>query len=332
MTRRFLPGARNFADGPGAVILEFAKALAKALRMLLRPRLGTDAGVHCYTALSCARPGPPLLVPLYSLRRTSRPLAPAVFVSWVLRWLPLACQLFSFSYPRWAHALCDGVSVFCRILGFLHRRQVEPHVRADIVTGYAVAVGVPDSEIVLGGCIALVGCEAIPLGSLNVILRHALAIGVAGSEIVLGSCVALVGREAIPLRGLNVILRDPLAVGIQNPEIVLADRVALLGQRTTYSGGELAINFLPHRSQVTVATRTIPCELRQTLTFMYGGDANFEHGALPAHAGQVVAQAVGCFAIPSLRCCFCGRCPNVRFLLLQLIHVGVALRDEKVGN
>src|SRR5262249_47534737 len=70
----------------------------------------------------------------------------------------------------------------------------------------------------------------------------------------------------------------------------------------------------------------------QTLTFMYSSDANFELGALPAHASQLVSQALGYFAIPSFRCRLCERCPNGRFLLLQLIHVDVALRDEKVGN
>src|SRR5262245_14786764 len=69
---------------------------------------------------------------------------------WLLRWLPLACKLFSFSYLFWAHSLCEKVSKVC-IFGFLHGRQVEPHVRTDIVTGEAFAVGIHQPESVLGG-------------------------------------------------------------------------------------------------------------------------------------------------------------------------------------
>jgi hypothetical protein len=94
----------------------------------------------------------------------------------------------------------------------------------------------------------------------------------------------------------------------------------------------LSIDFLPHHSLVAVATRTVLSELRQTLPFMYGCNATFEVGALPADAGQLDLQAFACFAIPSFRRRFCERCPNVRFLLFQLIRVDVALRDENVGN
>src|SRR5215813_11129289 len=108
---------------------------------------------------------------------------------------------------------------------------------------------------------------------------------------VLGARVALVGREAKPLRALDGILRDTLAVGIRNPEIILGGCKALLSQGAGCSGGELAINFFAHHSPVTVATRTVFCELRQTLIFMDGGDANFELGTLPVHVSRLVSQA-----------------------------------------
>src|SRR5262245_24563916 len=72
---------------------------------------------------------------------------------WLLRRFPLTCKLFSFSYLFWAHALREKVSEVC-VFGFLRRRQVEPHVRTDIVTGEAVAVGIHQPESVLGSCIA----------------------------------------------------------------------------------------------------------------------------------------------------------------------------------
>jgi hypothetical protein len=89
------------------------------------------------------------------------------------RRLPLACKFFGFSYLFWAHALRDKVSVPLRIFGSLLRRQVEPHVRTDIVTGKALAVRIHQPDGVLSERQTLVGCEAIPFRGLDVILRHA---------------------------------------------------------------------------------------------------------------------------------------------------------------
>jgi len=112
--------------------------------------------------------------------------------------LPLACELLRFGDLRGGHTQCDHVSVFYRILISLRRRQVKPHVRADIVLQHAQAFEVKDPEIVLGGGDALVRSEAISLHSLSIVLLRATAGGEHEAEIKLGGGVALVRSEEIP--------------------------------------------------------------------------------------------------------------------------------------
>ena len=53
------------------------------------------------------------------------------------------------------------------------RRQVEPHMRADIVLRHAVALGVHPAEVGLRVGVPLVGGLAEPYDGLRVVLRHA---------------------------------------------------------------------------------------------------------------------------------------------------------------
>ena len=64
--------------------------------------------------------------------------------------LPLACEPLRLGDLRGGHATCDKVSKSCRTFSALPRRQVEPHVCADLVLPDTQAVVVKDPKIVLG--------------------------------------------------------------------------------------------------------------------------------------------------------------------------------------
>ena len=96
----------------------------------------------------------------------------------------------------------------------------------------------------------MVGCEAKPYQSFDVVLRRALAFDVHDPEIGLGVGVALVGCEAIPLQRLSVVLRHTLAVGIHEPEIKLGVGVALVGKRAPKPKGGCVVAFVICRRSI----------------------------------------------------------------------------------
>ena len=70
--------------------------------------------------------------------------------------------------------LCGHFSIFYCSRNALRSRQVEPHVRLDIILRHALAFGEQESEVVLRAGVALVNGEAVPLHRLSVALRRLL--------------------------------------------------------------------------------------------------------------------------------------------------------------
>ena len=66
----------------------------------------------------------------------------------------------------------------------------------------------------------------------HLVLGRAQAVGVHETEVVLGGGVALVGSHAVTFRRLGVVLQHTLAVGVHEPEEVLGASVAPVAQRT----------------------------------------------------------------------------------------------------
>ena len=73
----------------------------------------------------------------------------------LLRRLPLACELLRLGNLRRGHAPCHKVPKSRRTISPLRRRQVQPHVCADLILRDTKTVVVKHPEIVLGVGIAL---------------------------------------------------------------------------------------------------------------------------------------------------------------------------------
>jgi hypothetical protein len=122
--------------------------------------------------------------------------------------------------------------------------QIEPHVRADMVLRYTLALGVRESKVVLSLSIAVVGGEATPLCRRCVVLRHALAFGVHEPKVELGGGIALVRSAAKPVRRFGSVLRYAAAMKVHKPKDGPSSGIALVGQWTQMLQGCCVVAIL----------------------------------------------------------------------------------------
>src|SRR5271157_1108499 len=122
--------------------------------------------------------------------------------------LPFPSATLGFGNLFRRHLTGDNVS-FLDAIGIAGgTRQIEPHVRLNIVLRDTLALVIQEAEVELRRRVSLLRRRVVPLRSLLVVLRDTLTSVIQEAEEALRKRFSLRCRQAVPLRGILVILRD----------------------------------------------------------------------------------------------------------------------------